>query len=214
MSTTPALRPSRAEVREATRERLLDAAEELFAERGFHAARLEDVASHAGYTIGAIYHNFRGKQELFLATFERMITRYIAAFERALEAGSDMDARRHNAAALLARSLAQDPRGFALYLEFCMYALRNPALLPRFAERFTLFRDSAAAWLEREAQASGGDLSMAATDYAILVNALTNGFGLAKLIHGAAVDDELFERGLAVMLAPVAASARQSREGG
>src|SRR5262249_49492715 len=128
------LKPSRAEVREMTRDRLLDAAEEAFALRGFHAARLEDVAARAGYTIGAIYHNFNGKEELFLATFERMITRYIAAFERAVDSGGDLDARRHNAAALLGRSLASDPRGFALYLEFCMYALRNPKQLPRFAE--------------------------------------------------------------------------------
>src|SRR5262249_5099705 len=88
-------------------------------------------------------------------------------------------------------------------LEFCLYALRNPALLPKFVETFTLFRDAAAGWLEREAQASGAVLPLPAADYAILVNALTNGFGLAKLIYGEEVVDDRYEHGVELALSPL-----------
>jgi AcrR family transcriptional regulator len=53
-----------------TRARLIEAAAELFAEQGFHGATLADVAGRAGMTTGAIYGNFKSKEELFLAIFE------------------------------------------------------------------------------------------------------------------------------------------------
>lgn len=69
MATTQACRPrlSRRESREQTRRRILDAAAEEFAERGFHGASLAEVADRAGYTIGAVYSNFAGKDALFHA---------------------------------------------------------------------------------------------------------------------------------------------------
>jgi AcrR family transcriptional regulator len=205
MTMSDPVRPlRRAERRLVTRERLLDAAAELFAERGFHAAKLDDVAARAGYTIGAIYHNFNSKEDLFVATFELMISRYIDAFRRVLDEGADLAARRQLAAGLLTRMLAQQPQWFVLYLEFCTYALRNPAQMPFFAERFGAFRDASADWLDREANTSGVSLPMAATDLALLLNALTNGFGLAKLLHGSAVRDDLYEAGLELILAPLA----------
>lgn len=51
---------------EHTRGLLLEAAEEVFAEKGFAAATLDDIAHAAGYTKGAIYKHFATKEELFL----------------------------------------------------------------------------------------------------------------------------------------------------
>jgi AcrR family transcriptional regulator len=50
-----------------TRERLIAAAIEVFAEQGYEGARLQDIARAAGLTTGAIYANFRGKAELLFA---------------------------------------------------------------------------------------------------------------------------------------------------
>jgi AcrR family transcriptional regulator len=54
-----------------TRERLLDAAYEVFAEQGVHAASVEQVCERAGFTRGAFYSNFTSKEELFFALMER-----------------------------------------------------------------------------------------------------------------------------------------------
>ena len=71
---TPPNDPSRLtrdERRAQTRERLLDAAAEVFNRLGYHGASLEAVADAAGYTKGAVYSNFASKSELFLALAER-----------------------------------------------------------------------------------------------------------------------------------------------
>jgi AcrR family transcriptional regulator len=51
----------------STRERLIAAAIEVFAEQGYERARLQDIARAAGLTTGAIYANFRDKAELLFA---------------------------------------------------------------------------------------------------------------------------------------------------
>jgi AcrR family transcriptional regulator len=50
--------------RQATRERVLEAAGEVFAERGFHGASVEDICERAGFTRGAFYSNFSSKDDL------------------------------------------------------------------------------------------------------------------------------------------------------
>lgn len=55
---------------DATREALLAAARELFAERGYAATAIDEIVARAGVTKGAFYHHFAGKQVLFLSVFE------------------------------------------------------------------------------------------------------------------------------------------------
>lgn len=56
----------------ATREALLDAAEEVFLEKGVARTSLEQIARHAGMTRGAVYWHFRNKTDLFLAMLQRV----------------------------------------------------------------------------------------------------------------------------------------------
>src|SRR6266481_1904191 len=70
--------PSRqAERTEANRRKLLAAAERIFARDGFEAARLEDIAAGAGYTRGAFYANYGGKEEIFFALLEQWVRQRI-----------------------------------------------------------------------------------------------------------------------------------------
>ncbi|NIF19937.1 TetR/AcrR family transcriptional regulator [Pantoea sp. Cy-639] len=64
------MRRCKAEV-EQTRQRLLDAAERVFSDRGYAIARLEDIADVAGLTRGSIYWHYEGKPELLEAVIER-----------------------------------------------------------------------------------------------------------------------------------------------
>lgn len=57
---------------EATREALLDAAEEVFFERGVARTSLDQIARHAGLTRGAVYWHFRNKADLFRAMLDRV----------------------------------------------------------------------------------------------------------------------------------------------
>lgn len=63
--------PSEGSRRGRTREKLLDAAYEVFAEAGVHSASVEQITEHAGFTRGAFYSNFSSKEGLFYALMER-----------------------------------------------------------------------------------------------------------------------------------------------
>ena len=64
---------TREESRQHTRRRLLDAAARVFAKRGYRGASVEEISSEAGYTIGALYSNFSGKEEVLLALLEQRV---------------------------------------------------------------------------------------------------------------------------------------------
>ena len=64
-------RLSREQKKAQTRQRLLRAAEEVFAERGFFAASVEEVAERAGFSMGAVYSNFESKGDLYAKAVER-----------------------------------------------------------------------------------------------------------------------------------------------
>jgi TetR/AcrR family transcriptional regulator, cholesterol catabolism regulator len=70
------------------RHRLLDAAENLFASRGFDSVRMRDIAEALGLTHAALYYHFPGgKEELFAEVMERNIRRHGEGLAAALEAG-------------------------------------------------------------------------------------------------------------------------------
>lgn len=113
-------RLTRAESRELTKERLLAAAAELFAERGVNGTSVEQIAERAGYTRGAFYGNFEDKHELVVALLARR--RSQEAVEVAALEG-DVMARLKEWHAERAEHL---PEWFALRTELTLYALRNP----------------------------------------------------------------------------------------
>src|SRR2546421_6505720 len=89
--TVPAERWTQERRRQHTRDLLLDAAEEVFAERGFEGASLDDIAQRAGYTRGAIYKHFGGKADMFLALSTRFNERFLTVFENAVEPGTPIE---------------------------------------------------------------------------------------------------------------------------
>lgn len=70
---------------EQTRLDLLKAAEHIFAQQGFAATRLSDIAKAANVTRGAIYHHFGNKMELFIALHKERVDPYFAMMDEILE---------------------------------------------------------------------------------------------------------------------------------
>jgi AcrR family transcriptional regulator len=122
---------------ERTRVLLLDAAEEVFAEKGFTPASLDDIARAAGYTKGAIYKHFATKEDLFLAVSDRYWRRYFDNFAEVMSTASQIGARELDEVAKRWRQLSRD-RGAehaALGHEFTLYLLRNPDARERVAAK-------------------------------------------------------------------------------
>jgi AcrR family transcriptional regulator len=118
---------TRAETKAATRERLIAAAEDVFARKGYAAASVEEIAATAGYTIGALYAHFTSKQQLFLellsARRARRTGRIVEALRAAAAEGHD---RLESLPSLLADFTRRDDTDSALQTEFWLYAVRNP----------------------------------------------------------------------------------------
>ncbi|CPV25945.1 Probable transcriptional regulator%2C TetR family [Mycobacteroides abscessus] len=71
---------TRAESQAQTRQELLDAAEPLFLEKGYHATSIAAIAEAAGRTVGAVYSNFEGKEELCLEVLKSRYLNELARF--------------------------------------------------------------------------------------------------------------------------------------
>lgn len=70
-------RLSRDEQRAVTRERILDAAEQVFLEHGFEGASIDDITARAGYSRGAFYSNFGDKTELLVQLTRRRVEAFV-----------------------------------------------------------------------------------------------------------------------------------------
>lgn len=95
----------------ATRDSILDAAEQLFAEQGVSRTTLQHIATAAGVTRGAIYWHFDDKVALFNAMMDRVVMPLEAAIELLDRCGSDdplHDLHEYMLASL--RTTVEDPR--------------------------------------------------------------------------------------------------------
>ncbi|MFD3745668.1 TetR/AcrR family transcriptional regulator [Nocardia sp. NPDC058633] len=113
--------------RPRTQAKLLQAARELFAEKGFGATSVGDICGRAGYTSGAFYSNYSSKDELFFALFDahaaELIERLRDKLTRLREQSATIDE-------LVAAATEIGPEERSWYListEFTLYAIRNPA---------------------------------------------------------------------------------------
>src|SRR5215472_2564287 len=83
-------RLTRRQSQERTRQRLLDIAVEVFMEKGFARASVEEIAERAGYSKGAVYSNFASKEDLALAVLDRRNEQQLAVLSELIPArGAD-----------------------------------------------------------------------------------------------------------------------------
>jgi AcrR family transcriptional regulator len=162
--------------RELTRTTLLDAAADVFARRGFHAASLEEIAETAGFTRGAIYKNFENKEELFFAVIERRIEGQLQTFSDSFrqDGASAMDATK--LAAVWNGFLAGDPEWMALDLEFRLYAMRNPEARQRWVAHEREFRHLVARFITEQTEALGVSINISPEKLAGIVLPASQGF--------------------------------------
>ncbi|WP_175874533.1 TetR family transcriptional regulator [Burkholderia sp. BCC0397] len=174
-------RLTRAERRDATRERLLGAAHAIFAEKGYAAASVEDIATAAGHTRGAFYSNFRGKADVLFELLRRDRDDAAATLQRIVGSHDpDDDAQR----AMLAywRRGTTQPAAQLMWLDAQLQAARDPRFRARFG---ALLRDRqalAAACIDAYAARAGVSLPLPTPVLALGLTALCDGMQS----HGAA----------------------------
>lgn len=127
--------------RRQTRDRLMAAATELFAEKSVQAASVEEICERAGFTRGAFYSNFESKDELCLEIVRWRGAMLLDTTRRALAVIPDAPLSDHTLAEIIAKVMAMMEAGFSLddnwvllRHELRLYAHRNPVFRPALKE--------------------------------------------------------------------------------
>jgi AcrR family transcriptional regulator len=200
-------RAARAEGREA-RDELLEAALRVFARRGYGQAGVDEIAAEAGYSKGALYWHFSGKEELLAALLEERIDapmreRFALLASAPPEQDMSLEATR-----AFARQLDTEREALLLEREYWTLAIRDPTLRTRYAERHAELRRDLATAMEARARHLGTpDLTMSAEDVARIVMSVIGGLAIDELIEPGSVPPELLGEALALIYAGLVARA-------
>jgi AcrR family transcriptional regulator len=182
---------TRRERQEQTREQLLDAAATVFARRGYHEASVEEIASEAGFSTGAVYSNFSGKEELFLALADREVEKQVVgirALAERVEAGGEAT---EEAGRQFQELLKHDREWPILFYEFWSFGVRNARIQEEFAKRRQAVKDALAETLDRLAAALGFELRFPAPMLATAITATLNGLAFEHAADPDALSDEV-----------------------
>jgi AcrR family transcriptional regulator len=180
--------------RQQTRDYLLQAAAQVFAERGFHGASLDEVAAVAGFTKGAVYSNFKNKEDLFLALLESEYQRELAKVRTTLEtADGPPDAHLSEFVTLIQDQFNSSGNWSVLFEEFFLYAMRNTAARDKLAALDNLDVDSLAEIIQGERERHGIEITEPARHAARIVVALMRGISTMRAIDPDAVDEAFLE---------------------
>ena len=171
------------ERRAETRLRLLDAAAELFAERGVDGASVDAIAERAERTSGAIYDHFGGKDGLLFALLEGWVDDVAVVISAELATASTLDERLASIWRNVTRPPAGGGRWIALEHELWSYVARHPTAREHLARRYR------AAWVgvdEAVAEWTEGHVAIGPALIGLLL-----GLEMMRRVDPGAVTDEM-----------------------
>jgi AcrR family transcriptional regulator len=173
-AATPVVRLPRAEVRH----RLLDAAERVFAERGYAEARLADIARAAGFTKGAVYSNFGSKQELFAELITRQVSSNLARALAEVVARRSPQTVAEDTADVLAECIVTETALLRLVLEFAARAEHDEAIRAEYVAMFRRHHAQLADVLAEGAAHLGAEFTVPLEQVTLLLAGLRYGLGV------------------------------------
>jgi AcrR family transcriptional regulator len=181
--------------REATRARILSAAMDVFAEKGFHGASVEDICEKAGFTRGAFYSNFAAIDDLVMELYEQHAQ---ALSERVQSLGTRDDLSPEQILAAVLDVWSQTPNSedhwYLLEIEFTLYAIRNKDVGHIWARQQGKVRDDLATLVQRVAAREGIRLSVTPQEFVRLAQAIYQGGMSQQLLQPRSVKRGSLER--------------------
>jgi AcrR family transcriptional regulator len=186
-----ALEPLTPERRRAmTRDHLLEAAAIIFARDGFYGASLDDIAATAGFTKGAVYSNFKSKEDLLLALMDKHISQQFDDIVGALDTEARTQEEQLPRIAKTVVNHLWDDDWTMLWLEFVLYAARNPEAKGKIRNLTRKAREQVVDLIEKEYSHTGKEPKYSPEQVAIITTAMFDGIGMYHLIEPGLTDDE------------------------
>jgi len=187
------VRLTRAERKERTRDEIVEAARRVFVRDGFHGATLDAIAEEAGYTKGAVYSNFDGKDTLFLALLDTQLESRLAPFLDQIEAAESIDDGLRANARLMAETARREPLWAPLLVEFWTHASREADLRAETAARHDRVLDAVGERVAALGDRFGLTWSRPPREVVRSAQAFARGMALERLLAPDAVPVEDFE---------------------
>jgi AcrR family transcriptional regulator len=103
--------------RDERRGQLLIAASDIFVDRGYHAAGMDEIADRAGVSKPVLYQHFSSKLELYLAVLQRHVDNLLQGVRAALSANTDNRLRLRAAVEAFFDFIEHDSQGYRLIFE-------------------------------------------------------------------------------------------------
>lgn len=204
--------------RTQTRERLMDAAVALFAEKGVLGASVEEICERAEFTRGAFYSNFADKDELCLAVLRRQAARELAATEQAVAAlptgelgASSIEELVDSALSVFLAAQPRTDEDLVASLELRLYAIRNPELRPAFLALNDEMVVHIGELLQTAVSRVGSELLVPMAQAIDLLHAVYAHSGSSALLHGLEPDDRSRRQQLAAVLRSLVGEAEPRR---
>jgi AcrR family transcriptional regulator len=187
-----AVRTSRLERKAQTRADLLAAARPVFLRRGFHGASLDEIAEEAGYTKGAVYSNFAGKDDLYLTVLDAHYEQRVAAYvEMLLEEETFEDAIRA-VGRFMVEADARDSDWLPTLAEFVAHAARDESLRREYVRVRERFLAAIANVIEGLCERHGVALRVPSLEAARASSVLARGYSAERRLDPDAVSSEMF----------------------
>ncbi len=192
--------------RAATRERLMDAAVVMFAEKGVLGATVEEICEQAGFSRGAFYSNFDSKDDLCLAVIQRQGLANLTAAQRvtaeatALIGTHDLDELIDGGVAMFAATQPQEPAEAIATIELRLYAARNPAVRAAVNAISEQLSETFAAVLSAAFEAAGARSTIPMPQAIDLLYGACQNAALSAIIGGRETPREVLTRQLAAII--------------
>jgi AcrR family transcriptional regulator len=165
-----------------TRERLLEVAAEVFAERGYRATSLERIAEQAGFSKGAVYSNFAGKEELVLELLDRHFVHRLDRLQEDLLAAEETIEARVRTISGWWEGLAGEQAWGILLVEFASSTRDNEAVQQQLAARQQMILSFVTGIVEGEIERFDLDLPLSASDVAAVLVSLGSGLAFSRML--------------------------------
>lgn len=175
---SPAARPRRRDP-EATRGQILEAAFRCFADKGYHAARMDDLVKASGLSKGSLYWHFESKEDVFLAVFDALEAEVFAAWDdEETHAHAVMRMLERDGEIVLQRMVAQRA-ALGAWMEF----VAHPAARARMRLTYERSRGRLAELIRRGIDAGEIDPDLAVDEVAAFFTGAVEGLILQSFVN-------------------------------
>ena len=175
-------RLTRQESQARTRALLLEVATTEFLAHGYAGTSLERIAEQAGFSKGAVYGNFAGKEELCLAVLENHFFALLQTFLGEFAAGGETIEDRLTVLERWLETLLADDDWQVLAVEFAVHTRRNPEIQQQLAARERMVRAAVTALLSQQIQQLGVTPVLPPEALGIVLVSVVGGIAVQRLI--------------------------------